>query len=718
MDPRDFEPAGNGSPLDGPARHDSSGSRDTQLLHEGQLLDQYRITRMLGRGGMGQVFLAEHLTLEKKVAVKVLPPELARQSGFVERFQREAQTLDRLDHPHIVRVYDARKADGHFMIIMDFVGGGDLEGALVAAEEGLPLEKVHALLAEILEGLAYAHGKGVVHRDLKPANILVSNKGEMKISDFGLAQVVGNEFMSDLIEKSIAYSQLANAETIQVGSGSSDAALERLAGTIDYMSPEARMGETVGPSSDVYALGIIAYRCLTGRRVAAFARPPSHYVKGLGRRWDRWVEKCLAPEPEERFPDAAAALAALPPPGSPNKRLAYVALAATVVALAAGGFIAYPYVFGKTPAPAETQASASEPAAPQRGTLVAQKPATLPSAPPVSSSQANEPEPPPRSEPVAVQPEPAKPAVVPPSYKPSVSTPPPPPPPALLSVVVRVNPTDADVRIRGAQVSSLGAGTYMFDAAAGSEFDLSVSRSGYQSIRRELEISENRRTFDFNLRQVTGEVSFYTTPRTTIELIDARGTVVQRGVSNSNGEIRFRDVPSQTYSARLERDGFETVVVPRLEVSEADRSVSVRQLLTPEMGRTAPAVSEVVDPDRAPVPPARDLPIPSAAERMAPGPSAPQLSVQEIESLAWKVAERRGWTPTKISHGLIKLRLERRGYDATLYLRCDPTGVEIFSDSYAESRLPFVGGRKVKHPDGWIENIREDLADSIRRYRR
>ncbi len=202
----------------------------------GRNLGKYKILEKIGGGGMGNVFLAEDTILDRKVALKLLAPSLAADTSFVERFLLEARSLARLDHPAIVRVFDADWADDQIYLVMEYVPGGSL--ADIIKEEGaLPPELVNRLLTQVAEGLDYAHSRGMVHRDIKPANILIDQSGQAQITDFGLVK---------------------DAETSLTADG------QRL-GTPAYMAPEQIQGQTMGPAVDIYALGIVTYEMLTGR---------------------------------------------------------------------------------------------------------------------------------------------------------------------------------------------------------------------------------------------------------------------------------------------------------------------------------------------------------------------------------------------------------------------------------------------------------------------
>ncbi|HXJ64093.1 MAG TPA: serine/threonine-protein kinase, partial [Actinomycetota bacterium] len=211
-------------------------------LSAGATFGPYRIERLLGRGGMGEVYLAEHLRLGRKVAIKVLAPALANDEGFRERFLRESQHAASLDHPNIVMVYDAADEGGRAYISMRFVDGPDLSTYLRSAG---PLDPALAvgILAQVAAALDAAHADGLVHRDVKPANILLEGPVESDrvpralLSDFGITKRVGAQ-------------------------GSTTG---QFVGTIDYMAPEQITGRQTDGRTDEYSLACVLFQCLTGR---------------------------------------------------------------------------------------------------------------------------------------------------------------------------------------------------------------------------------------------------------------------------------------------------------------------------------------------------------------------------------------------------------------------------------------------------------------------
>jgi len=245
----------------------------------GSTVAGYRLDALIARGGMGVVYRATHLGLERPVALKVIARELADREGFRERFLRESRLAASLDHPAVVPVYDSREVDGELIVAMRLVAGGDLRRTL--DREG-PLEPARAiaLLGQVAEALDAAHAAGIVHRDVKPHNVLVEGDRAF-LTDFGLAKALGE-------------------------SGAQSGA--SVVGTADYMSPEQWSGGAVGPPADVYSLGCVLYEALTGVVPSARkgADPAPEVPAGLG----AVVERAAAKDPAQRYPSAGALIAA------------------------------------------------------------------------------------------------------------------------------------------------------------------------------------------------------------------------------------------------------------------------------------------------------------------------------------------------------------------------------------------------------------------------
>ena len=251
----------------------------------GRRLRHFQLERMLGRGGMGAVYLGRDTALDRPVAVKILPPELCGDAEYVERFVREARTAARINHPNVVQVYFAGFEDGLAFMALELVPGGSL--ATLAKETRLAPRQALELCRDAARGLQAAHELGVVHRDIKPENILLTPQGQVKLADFGLARAE----TGSRITKSGSY-----------------------VGTPHYSSPEQCNGEPVGAPSDIYSLGVVLYELLAGALPFEAPTPLALFSKILSqpppplaeRRPDlppslvALVERLLAKEPEKR----------------------------------------------------------------------------------------------------------------------------------------------------------------------------------------------------------------------------------------------------------------------------------------------------------------------------------------------------------------------------------------------------------------------------------
>src|SRR5712671_399083 len=209
---------------------------EVDLVRE-QLKDEYEILEELGRGGMAIVFKAREKQLERDVAIKVLPFSLAFDKEFVERFQREARTSAKLEHPNIIPIYRVGKSGRVIYFVMKFLRGKPLSSVLAARGAGLPPAQIKSVLADVCRALAYAHKSGIVHRDIKPDNIMFDEHGHAVVTDFGIAKAASGGKLT--------------------GTGMS-------IGTPHYMSPEQAKAQPLDGRSDLYSLGVVAYQCLTG----------------------------------------------------------------------------------------------------------------------------------------------------------------------------------------------------------------------------------------------------------------------------------------------------------------------------------------------------------------------------------------------------------------------------------------------------------------------
>lgn len=256
---------------------------------EQQLIDQrYRVQRLIGTGGMADVYLARDLNLQREVAIKVLRSDFAGDSAFRVRFLQEARAAANLSHPNIVTIYDFGQAPDSVFIVMEYVEGTDLK-SLIRRRARIDRRTTLELMEQICDGVGYAHRAGLVHCDLKPHNILISNSQRAKIADFGIARALA--------------------------SVRADEHSDVVWGSPLYFSPEQAAGAAPSPASDVYSLGIVLYEMLTGRvpfdaadsetlaelHQLAPAMPPSQYEASIPPALDQIVLKVLSKEPSARY---------------------------------------------------------------------------------------------------------------------------------------------------------------------------------------------------------------------------------------------------------------------------------------------------------------------------------------------------------------------------------------------------------------------------------
>ena len=266
----------------------------------GRTLAHYTVVAKIGEGGMGEVFRARDTKLDRDVALKVLPPDLAGDPTRLERFQREAKTVAGLSHPNIVTLHSVEEADGVRFLTMELVEGRGLNQIL--SPGGLPLPQVFEYGAAIADALAAAHNKGIVHRDLKPANVMVTDDGRVKVLDFGLAKLADATTPSELT-------------TTQAMPLTQEGAV---LGTVPYMSPEQLRGQSIDHRTDIFSLGILLFELITGKRpfggktnadvsssILKEAPPPvTDLRQDLPRHLGRIVARCLEKEPQNRFHSA------------------------------------------------------------------------------------------------------------------------------------------------------------------------------------------------------------------------------------------------------------------------------------------------------------------------------------------------------------------------------------------------------------------------------
>ena len=256
-------------------------------LAAGSRFGGFRIERTLGQGGMGIVYLATELRLDRQVALKVIRSDLAGDEDFRARFRSESRTAAAVEHPRVVTVFGAGEVDGLLYVSMRYVPGRDL-GRMVDADGPLPPEEAARLIAQVADGLDAVHAAGLVHRDVKPHNVIVGEEGDAYLADFGLAKAMG-------------------ATTGLTATG-------QVIGTVDYMAPEQIEAQRVDARTDVYALGGVLYHAVTGKvpyaeressaKMWAHVNEPPPSAGRRGSVLDPVIRRAMAKDPADRFPSA------------------------------------------------------------------------------------------------------------------------------------------------------------------------------------------------------------------------------------------------------------------------------------------------------------------------------------------------------------------------------------------------------------------------------
>ena len=269
------------------------------MLEPGSLLGQrYEILRILGEGGMGAVYKARDVELNRMVALKVIRPDLAGNQAIIDRFKQELLLATQVTHKNVIRIYDLSEADGMKFITMEYVEGEDLRGLMMKKQGKLSPEEAVEIMQQTCRALEAAHSAGIIHRDLKPQNIMRDKTGRVLVMDFGLARTLEGDGMT------------------QTGA---------LVGTMDYMSPEQALGKDLDQRSDVFAMGLIFYELLTGKmpykadsavasllkRTQERAAPVSSHDVGIPKALSNIVSKCMEPDVKLRYQSSAEILADL-----------------------------------------------------------------------------------------------------------------------------------------------------------------------------------------------------------------------------------------------------------------------------------------------------------------------------------------------------------------------------------------------------------------------
>jgi eukaryotic-like serine/threonine-protein kinase len=257
----------------------------------GKILGHYQITSEIGKGGMGEVYQAKDRKLGRDVAIKVLPEEFARDADRVARFKREAKVLASLNHPNIATIHGLEEYGGTNFLVLELVEGQNLADRI--KNGAIPVEEALKLALQTAEALEAAHEKGIIHRDLKPSNIMVTDKGSVKLLDFGLAK---------LYEQDAAVSQLPTADYPATQAGA-------ILGTVAYMSPEQAQGQSADARSDIFSFGLVLYEMLSGRKAFTGDSTPAIMAALLrdnpsalqtSPSIEKLVQKCLAKQPSGR----------------------------------------------------------------------------------------------------------------------------------------------------------------------------------------------------------------------------------------------------------------------------------------------------------------------------------------------------------------------------------------------------------------------------------
>ena len=255
----------------------------------GKTLGQFEIIEEIGRGGMATVYSARQTSMNRMVAIKVLPRHLMHDPNFYERFEREVDVIAHLEHPHILPIYDYGQTEGIPFIAMRFLGGGSMEQMIRRnAGKGKP-EDLERPIRQICQALDYAHKEGIIHRDIKPGNIMLDTGGNAYLSDFGIARVLGSELTGSMI-----------------------------VGTPAYMSPEQANGVSIDGRADIYAMGVVLFELLTGtepyhaetpmavllKHINEPMPPITQFRSDISREVDQVIQKSTAKDPNDRFSSA------------------------------------------------------------------------------------------------------------------------------------------------------------------------------------------------------------------------------------------------------------------------------------------------------------------------------------------------------------------------------------------------------------------------------
>lgn len=272
-----------------------------QISMVGKSLTHYTILKHIGSGGMGDVYLAHDTKLDRNVAIKILPSELAADPKRMRRFEKEARAASAIDHPNVVHIYEIGESDGIRFIAMQYVEGQTLNAMI--KEHPLPIPRLVDIAIEIADALAEANSKGVVHRDIKPANILITPRGQVKVVDFGLAKISRESGLTEIKTDSDTSTETKSGMIL---------------GTVHYLSPEQALGKPVDHRSDIFSLGAVLYQMATARFpfngqnsiemisniLRTVPEPLSTHNLNVPGGLEQIVRRCLEKDPERRYQSA------------------------------------------------------------------------------------------------------------------------------------------------------------------------------------------------------------------------------------------------------------------------------------------------------------------------------------------------------------------------------------------------------------------------------
>ena len=249
----------------------------TQIVEEKKTVSigDYTLVSKIGQGGIAEIYKARQDSLNREVAIKILSAEMTNDKEIVRRFERESIVVARLNHPNIVHVIDKGVTSGRYYFVMEYISGTSMRE--VIDSEKVALKTKLEAMVQVCKALDYAHRNGVIHRDIKPANILIDRQGNALVADFGIAQMIGTP-------------------------DSEMTATDVIMGTLAYMSPEQKISSTnVDQTTDIYAMGIILYEILLGKKPMGHFKLPSEIDPTIDKRFDSILQRCLAPEAKDRF---------------------------------------------------------------------------------------------------------------------------------------------------------------------------------------------------------------------------------------------------------------------------------------------------------------------------------------------------------------------------------------------------------------------------------